>query len=96
MPLDYITFALVGLAVGAGAAFLLPRLFRAPRTLTMLTGVVSALLAGGLARVALDTGSLLTSAPIALVGACLLVSVLAKPDRRSKGLHRPTGLHTAP
>jgi uncharacterized membrane protein YeaQ/YmgE (transglycosylase-associated protein family) len=94
MPLDYVVFALVGLAVGAGAALLLPRLFRTPRILTMLTGVASAVLAGGLARVALGTSDLLTSVPIALIGACLLVSVLAKTDRRSQGIH-PT-LHASP
>jgi hypothetical protein len=60
----------------------------------MLTGVASAVLAGGLARVALGTSDLLTSVPIALIGACLLVSVLAKTDRRSQGIH-PT-LHASP
>ena len=88
MALDFVTFALVGLVVGTGAALLLPRLFRAPRSLTVLTGVVSGLLTGGLARVVLGDDSLLASSLLALVGAGLLVSVLARPDQRSNPLHR--------
>ncbi|QMU75210.1 hypothetical protein GXW83_05000 [Streptacidiphilus sp. PB12-B1b] len=88
MAWDFVTFALVGLVVGAGAAMLLPRLFRAPRTLTVLTGVISALLIGGLTRIVLGADSLLASSLVALVGAGLLVSVLARPDQRSHPLHR--------
>jgi len=88
MALDIVTFALVGLVVGTGAALLLPRLFRAPRTLTVLTGMISALLIGGLARIILGPDSLLVSSMFALVGSGLLVSVLARPDQRSRPLHR--------
>jgi len=88
MALDIVTFALVGLVVGTGAAVLLPRLFRAPRSLTVLTGMISGLLVGGLARVVLGADSLLASSLLALVGAGLLVSVLARPDQRSHPLHR--------
>ena len=88
MALDFVTFALVGLVVGSAAALALPRLFRAPRTLTVLTGVTSGLLIGGLARVVLGADSLLASSLVALVGSGLLVSVLARPDQRSHPLHR--------
>ena len=88
MALDIVTFALVGLVVGTGAALLLPRLFRAPRSLTVATGLISGLLVGGLARTVLGADSLLASSLLALVGAGLLVSVLARPDQRSHPLHR--------
>lgn len=88
MALDIVTFALLGLAVGTGAALLLPRLFRAPRVLTVVTGMISGLLIGGLARIIMGPDSLLASSLLALVGAGLLVSVLARPDQRSRPLHR--------
>ncbi len=88
MALDIVTFALLGLVVGTGAALLLPRLFRAPRSLTVLTGMISGLLIGGLARIIMGPDSLLASSLLALVGSGLLVSVLARPDQRSSPLHR--------
>jgi hypothetical protein len=95
VALDFLTFALVGLVVGAGAVVLLPQLFRAPRTLTVLTGVASALLIGGVARIILGTDHLLLTALVSLLGSGLLISVLARPDQRS-GRPHPHGTHRRP
>lgn len=89
MPLELLAFTLVGLIVGSAAALLLPRLFTASRTMTVLTGVCAALLTGGLGHAILGGGHILATVPISAVGACLLVSLLARPDQRSQPVHRP-------
>ncbi|AUG79553.1 hypothetical protein CFP65_4833 [Kitasatospora sp. MMS16-BH015] len=91
MPVETIAFALIGLAVGVGALALLPGWYRAPRTLTVATGLVAALLGGLISRYALDGRLPGISLAIALLGAVALVSVLARPDladRRPRGRHR--------
>ncbi|WP_042411625.1 hypothetical protein [Streptacidiphilus carbonis] len=89
MLLQLLAFALVGLAVGGGAAVLLPRYFQVHRAVTVLTGLCSALLIGVLARAVVGDGHLAVTAPLSAVGACLLVSLLAHPDRSRNG-HRRT------
>ena len=83
MTWQLLAFALVGLAVGAAADLLLPRLFSAHRGVTVLTGLSTALLTGTLAHAVLGAGHAYATVPISALGACLLVSVLARPDLRT-------------
>jgi hypothetical protein len=89
MPLELMAFALVGLSVGSAAALLLPRLFTASRTVTVLTGMGAALLTGTLGHAILGSGHIVATVPISALGAVLLVSLLARPDQRSQQVHRP-------
>ncbi len=89
MRWDLLVFALVGLAVGAAATLLLPRLFTVHRGVTVLTGMCAALLTGSLGYAVLGSGHLYLTVPISAVGACTLVSLLARPDRRSRSPHYP-------
>ncbi|MHA6762758.1 hypothetical protein [Streptacidiphilus sp. PAMC 29251] len=89
MPLELLAFALVGLAVGAAATLLLPRLFTAHRGVTVLTGLCAALLTGSLGHAVIGAGHLYATVPISAVGSCLLVSLLARPDRRSPSVQHP-------
>jgi hypothetical protein len=82
--IEIVVFAAIGLAVGAGAAVLLPDLFPVPRSLTVLTGLGSGLLLGGIGHVVLG-GQLAETGPLTAVGTVLLVSVLAQPR---KSAHR--------
>ena len=88
MLLELLTFTLVGLAVGGAAALLLPELFPAPRAVTVLTGPAAALLTGSLGHAILGSGHILATVPLSAVGACVLVSLLARPDQRSRPSHR--------
>lgn len=83
MPLELLAFALVGLAVGAAATLLLPRLFPDHRGVTVSTALAAALLTGSLGHAVLGAGHLYATVPISAVGACLLVSLLARPTGRS-------------
>ncbi|MEZ0091058.1 hypothetical protein [Streptacidiphilus sp. EB129] len=87
MALELFAFALVGLAVGGAAVLALPALFPAPRPVTVLTGVCSALLTGSVGHAILGPGHQLATVPISAVGACLLISLLARPDQRSSPAH---------
>ncbi|MEW1912264.1 hypothetical protein AB0442_28120 [Kitasatospora sp. NPDC085895] len=95
MLVETIAYALIGLAVGAGALLLLPEYFPAVRTLTVSTAVVSALLAGLIARFTLNEQAPGVSLALSAVCSVLLVSVLARPDLvdrtggRHPGRHRP-------
>ncbi|MFC1412019.1 hypothetical protein ACEZCY_23745 [Streptacidiphilus sp. N1-12] len=89
MLLELLAFALVGLAVGGAAALLLPRLFTAHRGITVLTALCAALLTGSLGHAVLGAGHLYATVPISALGACLLVSLLARPDRRSQAVQHP-------
>ncbi len=90
MSWELLAFALVGLAVGTGATLLLPRLFTVHRAMIVLTGLCAALLTGSLGHAVVGAGRLYLTVPISAVGACVLVSLLARPDRRSGTLrHRP-------
>lgn len=82
MLLELLAFALVGLAVGGGAALLLPHYFQVHRAVTVLTGLCSALLIGVLARTVVGADHLALTVPLSAVGACLLVSLLAHPEQR--------------
>ena len=82
MLLELLAFALVGLAVGGGAALLLPHYFQVHRAVTVLTGLCSALLIGVLARAVVGGGHVAVTVTLSAVGACLLVSLLAHPERR--------------
>ena len=82
MLLELLAFALVGLAVGGGAALLLPHYFQVHRAVTVLTGLCSALLIGVLARAVVGAGPAAGPVPLSAIGACLLVSLLAHPERR--------------
>jgi hypothetical protein len=83
MTLELFAFALVGLAVGGAAALLLPRLFGEHRGMAVLTALCAALLTGSLAHAVLGADRLYLTVPLSAVGACLLVSLLARPDQRS-------------
>jgi uncharacterized membrane protein YeaQ/YmgE (transglycosylase-associated protein family) len=89
MPWELLAFALVGLTVGAAADLLLPRLFTAHRGMTVLTGLCAALLTGSLGYAVVGAGHPYATVPISAVGACLLVSLLARPDRRSRSVQHP-------
>ncbi|WP_030274940.1 hypothetical protein [Streptomyces sp. NRRL B-24484] len=95
MLVETIAYALIGLAVGTGVLVLLPEYFPAARTMTVSTAVVAALLAGLIARYALDERAPGASLALSAVCSALLVSVLARPDlvdrtgRRRTGRHRP-------
>lgn len=82
MLLELLAFALVGLAVGGGAALLLPHYFQVHRAVTLLTGLCSALLIGVLARAVVGSGHVAVTVTLSAIGACLLVSLLAHPERR--------------
>ncbi|MFC1407212.1 MULTISPECIES: hypothetical protein [Streptacidiphilus] len=82
MLLELLAFALVGLAVGGGAALLLPHYFQVHRAVTLLTGLCSALLIGVLARAVVGGGHVAVTVTLSAIGACLLVSLLAHPERR--------------
>lgn len=88
MLLELLAFALVGLAVGGGAALLLPHYFQVHRAVTVLTGLCSALLIGVLARAVVGGGHVAVTVTLSAVGACLLVSLLAHPERRPEQRHR--------
>jgi len=87
---ETIVYALIGLAVGAGALLLLPGYFPAGRGLTLATALVSALLSGGITRYVLDDGAPAVPLLSAVVCSALLVSVLARPEQapRHRGSHR--------
>jgi hypothetical protein len=87
MTVELIAFAIAGLAVGLGAVLLLHDLFPAPRLVTVLTGVCSALLLGGIAHAAFGDGHPVETVICALLGSAAMVSLLARPDQRSG--HRP-------
>jgi uncharacterized membrane protein YeaQ/YmgE (transglycosylase-associated protein family) len=89
MAWQFLAFALVGLAVGAAADLLLPRLFSAHRSMTVLTGLCAALLTGSLGYAVVGADQPYVTVPISAVGACLLVSLLARPDRRSGSVRHP-------
>ncbi|MFD0529797.1 hypothetical protein ACFQ1I_28050 [Kitasatospora arboriphila] len=80
---------------GGGALVLLPEYFPAARTLTVSTAVVSALLAGLIARFTLNEQAPGVSLALSAVCSVLLVSVLARPDLVDRtggqhpGRHRP-------
>jgi uncharacterized membrane protein YeaQ/YmgE (transglycosylase-associated protein family) len=86
--IETVVFVLVGLLAGATAAGFLPAYFRCPRSLTVATGVVSALVGGLIARTVLGGGHEVASTAVAAVTAGLLVSVLARPDQVPHGAHR--------
>ncbi|WP_441250368.1 hypothetical protein [Kitasatospora sp. McL0602] len=91
MYVESTVFALIGLAVGIGAVVLLPGWYPGPRSLTLTTGVVAALLGGVISRYALDGRLPGLSLALAAIGSALLVSVLARPDLaepRPRGRHR--------
>jgi uncharacterized membrane protein YeaQ/YmgE (transglycosylase-associated protein family) len=91
VPVETIAYALIGLTVGVGALALLPGWYPAPRTLTVCTGLVAAVLGGLIARYALNGRLPVVSIVVALLGAIAMVSVLARPDladRRPRGRHR--------
>ncbi|WP_055587456.1 hypothetical protein [Peterkaempfera griseoplana] len=81
MLVETVVLASVGLLVGAAAALVLPGYFPSPRTLTVLTGGVAAVVAGLVARAALGPHHTALPAGVGAVTAGLLVSVLARPDR---------------
>ncbi|MEY9936014.1 hypothetical protein [Streptacidiphilus sp. MAP5-3] len=87
MVVELIAFTLVGLAIGVGAAVPLADLFPAPKIVTILTGLCSALLLGGIAHTAFGAGHPVETVACAAIGSGLLVSVLARPDKRST--HHP-------
>ncbi|MFC1417396.1 hypothetical protein [Streptacidiphilus cavernicola] len=82
MRWDLLAFALVGLAVGAAAALLLPRLFTVHRGMVVLTGLCAALLTGSLGYAVVGSGHLYLTVPGCAVGACAMVSLLAHPENR--------------
>jgi len=84
MLLELLAFALIGLAVGVGAALLLPRWFQVHRAVTVLTGLCSALLIGVLARAVVGSGHVALTVTLSAIGACLLVSLLAHPEPRNR------------
>jgi hypothetical protein len=81
---EIVVFAAIGLAVGFGAALLLPDLFTQPRSLTVLTGLASALLLGWIGHTVIGR-HLGETAALSAIGTALLVSVLAQPR---KAAHR--------
>jgi ABC-type Fe3+-siderophore transport system permease subunit len=93
MLLELLAFALVGLAVGGGAALLLSEYFQVHRAVTVLTGLCSALLIGVLARTVVGSGHLALTVPLSAIGACLLVSLLAHPEQRRPDRQRPEQRH---
>ncbi|WP_037607918.1 hypothetical protein [Streptacidiphilus rugosus] len=88
MTVELIAFSIVGLAIGLGAAVLLSDLFPAPRVVTALTGLCSALLLGGVAHAAFGDGHPVEAIVCAALGSAAMVSLLARPDQRS-ARHRP-------
>ncbi|WP_042412290.1 hypothetical protein [Streptacidiphilus anmyonensis] len=87
MTVELIAFAIAGLAVGLGAVLLLGDLFPAPRPVTVLTGLCSALLLGGVAHIAFGDGHPVETTVCAILGSVAMVSLLARPDQRST--HHP-------
>ncbi|WP_052434541.1 hypothetical protein [Streptacidiphilus melanogenes] len=87
MTVELIAFAIAGLAVGLGAVLLLGGLFPAPRVVTVLTGLCSALLLGGVAHIAFGDGHPVETTVCAVLGSAAMVSLLARPDQRST--HHP-------
>ncbi|MEY9871885.1 hypothetical protein ABH931_001358 [Streptacidiphilus sp. MAP12-33] len=87
MTAELIAFAIAGLAVGLGAVVLLSDLFPAPRLVTLLTGLCSALLLGGIAHTAFGDGHPVETVICSFLGSAAMVSLLARPDQRSG--HRP-------
>ncbi|MCD0485645.1 hypothetical protein LO771_25460 [Streptacidiphilus sp. ASG 303] len=91
MLAETLVLALAGLLVGAAAVAALPEYFPSPRPLTVLTGAVSALVAGLVTRAALGSEHPALSTGVGVVTAGLLVSVLARPDRVRRGRGGPQG-----
>lgn len=89
MLLETLVLAAAGLLVGAAAVLALPAYFPSPRILPVLTGGVSALVAGLVARAALGPHHAALGTAAGLVTSALLVSVLARPDQAGQGGHRP-------
>jgi hypothetical protein len=86
---ETLVLAAAGLLVGAAAVLALPAYFPSLRTLAVLTGGVSAVVAGLVARAALGPHHTALRTALGMVTAALLVSVLARPDRVGRGTRRP-------
>ncbi|WP_354642214.1 hypothetical protein [Kitasatospora camelliae] len=88
MLVETMTFALIGLAVGAAAAALLPGYFPTSRSLTVATAVVAAMIGGLICDFSLDGRQPAVALAVSAVGSVLLVSVLARPERAAPRARR--------
>jgi len=83
-----LAWLITGLVIGAVAHLIVPGRQRIGIVLTVLIGIVGALLGGVITAAVLGTGHLIISFLVALVVAAVLISAVSHPRSR-KYLYRP-------
>ena len=87
--LTIITWLIIGLVIGAVAHLLVPGRQRIGIILTVLIGIVGALVGGVVTFALLGAGHVIITFIVSLVVSALLISAVARPRRRRYLSYRP-------